>query len=112
MRAREVLGDFRRAQGLTEEQDCDQHTFKVRVVYAPGGNLPIIGSPAIVAAHLRVQAQHVDGFCAFRDVLDEDLMDPGVIFHFTSDENRQRFQQGCEKYLRRRLYQALQFTFI
>ncbi|MBA9071807.1 hypothetical protein FHR71_005593 [Methylobacterium sp. RAS18] len=100
---------YEKVATLAEEHDCGKHTVALRVTFAPGQAVGI-GSPDIIAGLLRVLATHVDGFCAVRAARDAEFRDPGMVFHFTDDINRQTFRRLCTKYLRDRVARALAFS--
>ena len=91
-------------------RDCAAHVNPVSVVYAPPPGIKRHYRPKIVAALLRVLAEHTDGFCANRGADDADLIATGMVFRFTSDAKRDEFIARMRVYLRLDLRDRLSAT--
>ena len=91
------------------EHDCAQHTLAVRVRLLAPLNKPPRRS-AIVAALLRQLAVYTDGFCATRGAEDDDILDPGMMFHFTDEDARRLFRARIPLYLHREISSRLSVT--
>ena len=77
------------------ESDCSLHVFPVRVKIEKR----TAHHARIIGGLLRILAEYTDGFCSYRDALDTDLTQAGMIFRFTTEEKRTLFCQRIPFYL-------------
>ena len=88
------------------ETDCSKHVFPVRVKFEKR----TAHSARIIGGLLRILAEYTDGYCSYRDALDEDLTQSGMIFRFTTDEKRAAFIATIPAYLSADIVKQLTIT--